>query len=45
MDEINKRLAEVDRELDELEEGSPQYQVREREHDGGFFSFLFILLT
>lgn len=29
LDEINKRLAEVDRELDELQEGTPQYLVRE----------------
>lgn len=29
LDVINKRLAEVDRELDELQEGTPQYQVKE----------------
>lgn len=28
LDAINKDLSEVDRELDELEEGSPQYLVR-----------------
>lgn len=27
MDQINKRLAEVDRELDDLQEGSPQFLV------------------
>lgn len=28
LDTINKNLSDVDRELDELEEGSPQYLVR-----------------
>lgn len=28
LDSINKNLSDVDRELDELEEGSPQYLVR-----------------
>lgn len=30
LDAINKNLSEVDRELDDLQEGSPQYLVRER---------------
>lgn len=30
LDAINKNLSEVDRELDELQEGSPQYLVRIR---------------
>lgn len=29
LDEINKRLAEVDRELNELQEGTSQYLVRD----------------
>lgn len=32
LDEINKRLAEVDRELDEVQEGTQQYLVRENEY-------------
>uniref|UniRef100_W5UIU0 Occludin n=1 Tax=Ictalurus punctatus TaxID=7998 RepID=W5UIU0_ICTPU len=33
LDEINKRLAEVDRELDELQEGTPQYLDALDEYD------------
>lgn len=42
LDAINKNLSDVDRELDELQEGSPQYLVRaDRKKKKCFYSLLY----
>lgn len=41
LDAINKDLADIDRELDELQEGSPQYLVRAHREKKVFLSIIY----